>query len=88
MDNITHITRNERQTPLPLSCLFRYISAYGYTQDRLEIVQDRLEKALIKAKETSRVQIVDDDGECILHVHPDQTVTLMLPWRSFSLVRK
>jgi hypothetical protein len=81
---ITHL-KEEGTKSLHISHLFRYVSAYKYSDEMLKNLVDDLEFALKTAKETTSVQIVDQDGECCFHVTPAGYIILMLPWRRFQV---
>lgn len=85
---ITHVRLTDSNQRVHISHLWRYISAYEYTRGRLVVVLlPRLEEALVEAKESLKTQIVHDDGECCLHIYPNGSVALMLPWKRYDLLR-
>ena len=85
----THVARtdSELEENLHISHLHRYVSAYETNKEMVaDLVQD-IEDALKEAKKTEEPVIVDQDGEMCFHVHASGTITLMLPWKQYKILR-
>ena len=85
---ITHLKRADLEDHLHLFHLFPYISAYEYCHEHLQELSDDIADALLEAARTLETVIVDQDGECCLHVHPSGAIDLMLPWRRYTVVEE
>lgn len=85
----THVTRDEVEGKnlLHISRLHHYVSAYHPEKGMVNGLVESIEKALIKAKETGIPVIVDQDGEMCFHVSPIGSITLMIPWKRFMIVK-
>lgn len=83
----THVSREEGEEKLHISYLHKYVSAYFETNEEVDELRELIEEALVKAKETSETQIVDQDGEMCFHVHPAGNLTLMIPWKHYKIIR-
>jgi len=84
----THVSRDEGEEKLHISYLYHYVSAHHRNIGDVEFLIGQIEKALVKAKETKQVQMVDRDGEMCFHVYPSGKLTLMIPWKSYKIIRE
>ncbi len=73
---------------LHISHLYRYVSAYELHPEQVEDLVSMIECALTEARKTGNVQIVDKDGEFCFHVSPGGYLTIMMPWKTFEIVRE
>jgi hypothetical protein len=73
---------------LHISHLYKYVSAYELHPEQVEDLVSMIEYALIEARKTGEVQIVDKDGEFCFHVSPGGYLTIMIPWKMFEIIRE
>jgi len=85
----THVERNEigYRNTIHISHLHRYISAYETCKYTIDELINSIENALVEAEKTKKTVIVDQDGEFCFHVSPVGYITLMIPWKMFTVVR-
>lgn len=85
----THIKQDEinHGSDIHISYLHRYVSAYANNKETIKELVEDIELALIKSKKETKTIIVDQDGECCFHVHPNGCIVLMLPWKQFTVSR-
>lgn len=68
---------------LHLSHLYKYVSAFVMDSEEVKFLSTLLEEALVEAKKTTKVQVVDRAGEFCFHVTPAGYIILMIPWKTF-----
>ncbi len=84
----THVSRNEGEKKLHISHIYKYVSAYCESEEEVRLLVEQIEEALMSVKDTHQAQIVDCDGEMCLHVYPTGTLTLMVPWKRYRIIRE
>ena len=86
---VTHVKQDEigHGSPIHISHLFDYVSAYERNADTVADLAAAVDDALTVAKSTGRTQIVDQDGEMCFHITPDGYLILMVPWRHYTAVQ-
>ena len=82
----THIKQTGPEK-LHISRLYQYISAYEMDSEEVEYLVELIEKGLHKAHRDTETVIVDRNGEMCFHCHPSGTITLMIPWKEFEIIR-
>jgi hypothetical protein len=80
---IEHLKRDEGENILHISHLFRYVSAYHYSEEMAKNLLEDLHEAIRKAKETKEGVIVDQDGEMFFLVSPAGNIQLCLRWKTY-----
>lgn len=88
----THVTRDELSPmagiPVHISHLHHYVSAYHLKKETVDDLAKDIEQALKQVEETHEPVIVDQDGEMCFHVGRGGSITLMIPWKRFKIVRE
>ena len=82
---ITHLKAIKDESRLHISHIHHYVSAYHTTEETVKQLAESIEWAISKAKETLEPQIVDQDGEMCLIIHPSGSIKVMIPWKSYEV---
>lgn len=84
----THISREDMENCLHISHLYHYVSAYYESEEEYKDLIEMIEEGLKEAKEKKTGVYVDKDGECQIRCNPNSTITLMLPWKHYKIIRE
>ena len=83
----THVSREEGEALLHISHLHHYVSAYHTSKEDVDLLVSMIEEALVEAEASRESVIVNRDGEMCFHAHPNGSLTLMVPWKHYRIVR-